>query len=322
MRSWRRIPGLAALTLLAALAVPGGQRVAGAEDPVFVDWTSLLPSLTDNYDPSSANDCVAGRPRCIDVTISEMQRRFKPLGRNCDHNAMFSLTYLRTTQTYKWARDQQGFFADTPFVNHEDAVFARYYFNAYDDWAAGRRDRVPQAWLIALDAAAGHRVTGAGDQLLGINAHVQRDLPFVLAAIGIVTPDGQSRKPDHDKVDRFLNAVTEPLLVELATRLDSSITTMSTPYGLGYTGLFQTMQAWREQAWRNAELLVDAPTPEARAAVARQIETYAATAASSIVATESYVPPATTSAARDAFCAAHNADAPPMAYAFGMPTAY
>src|SRR5438309_2804717 len=102
----------AALTtsILSTLLVVGGATVAHADDPVFVDWTSLLPSLTDTYDPNSANDCTAGRSNCIDITLREMQRRFDPLAQACDHNAVFALAYLRTTQTYKWARDQQGFF--------------------------------------------------------------------------------------------------------------------------------------------------------------------------------------------------------------------
>ena len=102
--------------------VPAGQQSARADDPVFVGWSSLLPGLTEEYNPSSANDC-AGRVG-VRAVIREMQRRFEPLGRSCDHNAMFALAYLRTTQTYLWAAQQPGFFQDTPWVNHEDAVFA------------------------------------------------------------------------------------------------------------------------------------------------------------------------------------------------------
>jgi hypothetical protein len=322
MRFLCRMRSVAGLLLLATLLVPAGGRTALADDPTFVGWAALLPSLTDAYNPNSDNDCVAGRPHCLAATIREMERRFEPLGQSCDHGAIFSLAYLRTTQTYGWARDQAGFFNDTPWVNHEDAVFAKYYFNAYDGWATGHRDQVPQAWLKSFDAAAAHQVTGSGSLLLGMNAHINRDLPFVLAAIGITTPDGQSRKHDHDKVDEFLNAVVEPLLAELAARFDPTTNLIVTPYGIGYTALFQTVQAWREQGWRNAELLTDAPTPQARALVAQQIEAAAAAEAQAIVLTNSYAPPLVTSASRDAFCAVHNADPPPMSYAFGAASSY
>jgi len=249
-----------------------------------------------------------------------MQRRFDPLGQSCDHNAVFSLAYLRTTQTYKWARDQDGFFQDTPYVNHEDAVFAKYYFDAYDNWASGNRSAVPQAWLIAYDAAKAKQVSGSGSLFLGMSAHVNRDLPYVLAAIGITYPDGTSRKADHDKVNQFLNAVLSPLLAEETARFDSGIDGARDPMLLGYTSTFQLLAAWRQTAWRNAERLTDAPDAASRAAVAQSIEDYAAGVQLVLKTAEAYVPPFQSSAARDSFCAANNGAAAPIAYTFGTPT--
>jgi hypothetical protein len=312
--------GLVLFTISATTLAIVSAGPARADDPIFIDWTSDLPSWTDAYDPNSANDCVAGKPTCIDKTIKEMQRRFDPLGQSCDHNAVFSLAYLRTTQTYKWARDQDGFFQDTPYVNHEDAVFGKYYFDAYDNWASGNRSAVPQAWLIAFDAAKAKQVSGSGSLFLGMSAHVNRDLPYVLAAIGLTYPDGTSRKADHDKVNQFLNAVLNPLLAEEAARLDSSTDSSRDPLLLGYTSSFQLLAAWRETAWRNAERLVDAPDATTRAQVAQSIEDYAAGVQLTLKAAEAYVPPFTTSAARDSFCAANNGAAAPIVYAFGTPT--
>jgi hypothetical protein len=295
---------------------------ARADPPLFIDWASLLPGLTDAYSPSSANDCVAGRPACIQAAIQEMRRRFEPLGRACHHDAVFALAYLRTTQTYQWAAAQPGFFADVAWLNHYDAVFAKYYFRAYDDYAGGRRASVPEAWLIAFDAAAHRRDSGSGSLLLGMSAHVNRDLPFVLAAIGLVQPDGTNRKADHDKVNQFLNVVMQPLLLEESARFDPHVINVQTPYGTGYTALLQLLVAWRELAWRNAELLVAAPTELARSLVATEIETAAAVEARTLALANAYLPPLTSSAARDSYCAAHQAAAAPMAYAFGTPVPY
>ncbi|MCI0686841.1 MAG: DUF5995 family protein [Sporichthyaceae bacterium] len=322
MRLSHPVRVLAVAACAAGLLFPVGQQPASADDPIFLDWPSLLPGLTLGYDPSSENDCVAGRPHCVNATIREMERRFEDLGRACSHQAVFALAYLRTTQAYKWARDQAGFFSDTPWVNHEDAVFAKFYFDAYDNWASGARSQVPQAWLIAFDAAANRRVTGGGNLLLGMNAHINRDLPFTVAGIGINTPDGQSRKPDHDQVNEFLNTVVQPLLAELNTRYDPSIVNLVTPYGVGYTGLFQTVAAWRELAWRNAELLAAAPTPQLRAVIAAEVELTAATQATLLSTANSYLPPLHTSVQRDAHCATHHALPPPMTYSFGTASAY
>jgi hypothetical protein len=321
MRARSRLSTVLVL-VTAVLFSPVGSRAANAEDPPYVDWPRLLPGLTHTFDPTSENVCVAGKPQCIDAVVKEMQRRFSPMGKSCHHNAVFALAYLRTTQTFRWASNQPGYFMDAPWVNHEAAVFAKYYFNAYDGWVAGRRDQVPEAWRLAFDAAASSQISGSGDLMLGMSAHINRDLPLALAAIGIATPDGRSRKTDHDKVDQFLNKVTEPLLAEEAARLDEGMGSVQTPYGIGHTALFQQVQAWRERAWRLAELLTEAPTPEARALVVQEIETTAAAEARSYIAANSYLPPATTTDARDAYCALHHTTPPPMAYAFGTPTAY
>lgn len=314
MRTLATLITVALVAGLLALATP-----ASADEPLYADWTSLLPTLTDAYEPTSANECVAGRSTCVDKTIKEMDRRFDPLAAACDHNAVFALAYLRTTETYRWARDQEGYFADTPFVNHEDAVFAKYYFDAYDDWLAGRRSEVPSAWLIAFDAGAGREVSASGNLFLGMNAHVNRDLPFVLAAIGLVTPDGVSRKPDHDKVNQFLNAVLDPLMGEEAARFDPATDDARDPLLLGYTSAFQMLAAWRETAWRNAERLVNATTDAGRAAVVKSIEDYAASVATTLKLGTAYAPPLTTSSSRDAYCAANNGAPAPIPYAFDAP---
>jgi len=320
--SRRRVRVFISALLTGAALLVGSAQPAQA-DPIYLPWPALLPGLLDQYVPDSTNDCVAGRPVCTSAIIDEMNARFGPLGHSCNHQAVFALAYLRTTQTFQWAAAQLGYFQDPAYVNHEAAVFAKYYFAAYDNWAAGNRAAVPQAWLIALDNAGSKRTTGTADLLLGMNAHITRDLPFVLAAIGLATPGGQSRKPDHDKVDQFLNLVTEPLLIEEIARLDSSIVNLATPYGVGYAGLFQLIAAWRELAWHNAELLLAAPTPAARAIVATTIETAATAQATLLLAPGNlYLPPVTTTAARDNFCAGHNGAAPPASYAFGTASPY
>jgi hypothetical protein len=318
----KRLSVLLIGSVAALLVTTARLTTARADPPPFLDWSSLLPGLTDAFVPNSANDCVAGRPNCIRAIIKEMRRRFEPLGRSCHHDAVFALGYLRTTQTYQWASEQPGFFADVPWMHHYDAVFARYYFQAHDDYLAGRRAKVPEAWLVAFDAAANRQVSGSGSLLLGINGHVNRDLAFVLAAIGLVAPDGTSRKSDHDKVNQFLNVVVQPLLLEASARFDPNVVNVQTPFGTGYTALMQLLVSWRELAWRNAELLVTAPTGLARSLVAQEIETAAALEARTIVLANSYLPPLSSSAPRDSYCAAYHEAAAPMTYAFGMPTPY
>jgi hypothetical protein len=299
---------LAALSCaLGAFALPATARA----DDLISNWPELLPGLTTEYDPNSANECTSGKIQCVDAVIKEMTKRIKPQANSCSHNSLFSLLYLRVTTTYRQQVGAPGdYFSDEAFVNHEDAVFASYFFDAMDDYSSGHRDRVPLAWQIALDAARDKSVTGMGNIELGVNAHVNRDLPYVLAAIGLVKPDGTSRKPDHDLVNEILYDAYAPAMAEGARRFDPSV---NTDYGnalansLGYQSGMAAIQAWRENAWRFAEELVSAPNASARAQVAQNIENSAAAQAQAIKAASAYGP-LQSSASRDAYCAAHHND--------------
>jgi len=284
MISNRRIV-LGSCLLIASLGTTGGGSVAS---------DNRLEVVT-----SADDQCASGSSSCVDATIKKMQRQFGPLARACSHQAIFSLAYLRTTQEFARAAAEPGFFQDVRFVNHEDAVFAKYYFDAYDAWEAKRVDQVPKAWSIAFDAANQRRVSGSGNLLLGMSAHVNRDLPFVLAELGL------GLKADHDKVNVFLKRVVKPLLAELTKRFDPTIDDLDTPYGLTHEAMFEILKGWRELAWQHAVQLVHAPTPEARALVAAGIESYAASTARKLVTNYEYRPLLSGAKERDAYCATH-----------------
>ncbi len=59
--------------------------------------------------------------------------------------------------------------------------------------------------------------------LLGINAHVQNDMPFVLAALGQRTRKGQSRKPDHDAFNASLNRAYPRVVAAVRNRFDEVV---------------------------------------------------------------------------------------------------
>jgi hypothetical protein len=311
-----------AVLVAGAVAVPLTAVPAEADDPVYVAWSSQLPGWSDTFTPSSDNDCAAGRPSCLKQTLKELARIHDLNGQSCSHNAIFSLAYLRMTQFYGYTRDLPGYYQDVPFANHQDAVFARYYTDAFWNWRNGNRSAVPQAWLYAFDAAKNKTVTGNGDLLLGMSAHINRDLPFVIASVGTVAPDGSSRKVDYDKVEEWLNQATAPMLAEAAQRYDPTLDDSGDPWGLSYTTLFQLVSLWRENAWRNAESLLAAPTPEARQLVADKIEADANNVARGLLLSQAYTPPLSSTTSRDTYCAAHNGDAPPVQYGFGLPASW
>lgn len=302
---------MTAVLLVTAMAVTGAGSPAGAtdyEDPFFLNWPTFLPASPTEYTVSSSNTCKNGQMACVDNVIREMTRRFNSLG--CDHDSTFAFTYLLTTQEYRRAVDDPAFFTDNAFVNHQDAIFGDYYFDQFDDWHAGRIDQVSPAWRIAFKTAEDQKVSGMGSVFLGMNAHVNRDLPFVLETIGLVKPDGTSRKADHDRVNDFLAATNQYLLTEAAKVLDPTLDDGDIPgITVDNSVMVQALVGWREQAWRNAERLAAAATPEARAQVAQEIEQVAALEAIAIRTAFTYTPLHNLlgmgKKARNSFCNSH-----------------
>lgn len=244
-----------------------GAPAAPAKEPVHVHWESLLPQLVQPGDrPGRLVECPKLRIRCVDQVARRLGARADALG--CDHRAIFPRNYQRLTQVLRQFIARPGFFGDRDFLIAEAVLFERLFDDAYSERA------VPDAWQIAFDAWAGRDTFGIQDLLLGINAHVQRDMPYVVAAMGL------GRKRDHDKVNEVLDEAYERIVDEVGERYDPAMGLFASPltpvddvFGI------ELVRVWREGVWRNAESLVAARSPGERDAVARRIELNAATTA-------------------------------------------
>ena len=286
---------------VACVALLATASPAAAEDPPLANWNPLLPGLPQTYQPSKDADCVDGDPQCIERTLTEMYERFDRGYASCDHNSAFGITYIRVTEGIRRAV-QGGVFEEPRYLGHEDRVFARMYFEAYDAWKAGKRDQVPQAWRLAWDAGRDKSVSGLGNLLLSMNAHINRDMPYLMEAIGLNRPDGSSRKPDHDRGNTVLNTLYDDVLRELASRYDHTIDDVDVPGFLGDdAALFQMLQGWREGVWRNAEMLNNADNASQRKLASDFIEQYALQQGEMIRGFTTIPSPA----ARDAHCAGY-----------------
>jgi hypothetical protein len=265
-----------------------------------IPWTALLPPLDHPHQvitPKKTDFCQTASEACVNTVISRLDAIRRSFG--CDHRAIFALTYERLTEAFK-PFIARHVFDDPDRLIYEDALFAQFYFDAVDADLHGRP--VPEAWRLAFDANKHLDITGIQDMLLGINAHVQRDMPFVLAGVGLRLADGRSFKPDHDRVNDVLDAAFDPIVDEVARDYDPLTSVLASPLtpADNIMGL-EMVKVWREEVWRNAEALLAAKTQAARSSVANRIEGNAAVWARMIrsVRFGGY------RAKRDAYCAAH-----------------
>jgi hypothetical protein len=295
---------LAAALVAIAVALTPAPPAAASHPEGLPNWPTLLPPRPGDPDRLrlAFDVCPKGQDSCPAKVIREMDKRWRPLDRKCDHRAVFALTYLRTTEEFaRTVKGDPDFFSDPRWVNNEDAVFAELYFLAYDRYVKGRQ--VPAAWRIAFEAAASPNVTGAGDLLLGMNAHINRDLPYTLAHVGLTRAGGGSRKPDHDKVNEFLERVADPLQEELARRSDPMFDVSDGgPSPFDELAVLQAVRGYRENAWRNAENLIEARDDPDQLALVRDSIEHEAEAQALAIRTANTVPGY--GATRDAHCQA------------------
>lgn len=275
---------------------PDGPIGPGSLDPLI----DLLAPLPAPYTPYTGKACRSGSGVCLDKTIRIMRTRLGRLATRCQHDAVFSLAYLRVTEDVRRAVGA-GHFRDRVWLNQVDAVFSRLYFNVMDDWHARRTGKVPQAWRIALRAEDDRTMTGLGNFLLAMNAHINRDFPHVLATVGLTAANGTSHKRDHNAYNSRLDGLYHPVFAEEAARFDPTFD----DYDVGpldELGVGAIMRGWREVVWRHAELLAFATSPLQRQLAEQQIEAYAATQATLIRTMFT----SSDSSARDGWCAQHH----------------
>jgi hypothetical protein len=281
--------GLAALT--------GGALASSAPN---TNWTALLPPLPSPTEPQPGlvSHCLTPSIACIRTEIERLRGLRDWLG--CDHRAVFATTYLELTKTLKRTMVKEPHFFQYPrYLYTQDALFADVYIDTFRDWATGQP--VAPAWRIAFETARSGDVNGAQDMLLGINAHVQNDMPFVIAALGLRTRSGATRKVDHDRVNEVLNRAYGPVVHAVARRYDDRVsTTNSDATPLDDAAGLELTRTWREEVWRNAERLVNASSDAERAQIAQQIEANAAAWARMIATPQT----PGDRARRDAYCRA------------------
>ena len=288
----------AVVALLAvALALPGA--AAAAPSYTNLPWPQAAPPLPTStaVQPRGVRTCRIPTLRCVDFQIKRMTALRARFG--CDHRAIFATTYLVLTKVIRevLAREPR-FYMDRRYLYTQDALFANYYFDTIRNWEQGKR--VPEAWRIAFETARSGEVNAGQDMLLGINAHVQRDMPFLVARLGVRTRGGVSRKTDHDAGNEVLRRAYEQVVDTIARDYDPLITTSNASWNpFDDIGGLELVKYWREGVWRNAERLLNATSADERRQVSDEIESNAAEWAQSIAQT----PQPGYRATRDAYCA-------------------
>jgi hypothetical protein len=212
--------------------------------------------------------------RVIDELIARMAVLLEPLQADGDQRRYFHATYQRITIAVA-GEIKRGGFADAEWVERWDVAFADLYLEALEASLAGRHPARP--WDIAFGAPA--TLPALRHVLLGMNAHINYDLPQALLA---VITDEQfddtallaRREADHRAIDE--------VLASRVSAEDDELTRISGPTPLldrllrpfNRLGTQRFLREAREKVWANAIALSRARRqgPDAYAALLAQLE--------------------------------------------------
>lgn len=137
--------------------------------------------------------------------LAAMHVRLDALPAGLESRRPFLETYRRTTVAVGSAIER-GYFEDPAWVEAWDAAFADLYLDALDADLAGGAG-VPRPWRLAFDAPSS--LPPLRQVLLGINAHINFDLPQALLAV-ISDEEFRDhmlldrRRRDHERIDSVL----------------------------------------------------------------------------------------------------------------------
>jgi uncharacterized protein DUF5995 len=144
----------------------------------------------------------------MDALIERMEALLDRLEEAGDARRFFHATYLRTTQAVRDAL-RAGLFSDPQWVECWDVAFADLYLDALTADSGG--GAVPKPWAVAFRAAREQPSAPAlRHVLLGMNAHINYDLPQALLAV--ISPGEFAdpavtarRRADHQRIDEVLS---------------------------------------------------------------------------------------------------------------------
>jgi len=223
--------------------------------------------------------------RSMDDLLLVMQHHLKRLESAHDNRAAFLRVYF-TMSGFVRQRLDEAFFIDGAWIERVAVRFAWWYFDALDRYERG--DNPPPAWGYAFNTAARRQGFLLQDVLLGMNAHINNDLPLVVEAMLREEDDDAPyhairRRFDHDQINRALYLVIPRVEEELAEHYGRLIRPLGWMTGtLDQALSLYGLKTWRENVWRNAQSLLAARTEAERDLVIGWIQTDALHVARSI----------------------------------------
>jgi Family of unknown function (DUF5995) len=167
----------------------------------------------------------------------------------------FNLLYLMVTREVLEHPPQNGWL-NANWIAHLDVVFANLYFAAINNLVTSN-GAIPSSWSALFEARNRLGIDRIQFALAGMNAHINRDLPFALEKtnedLGVDPGPGSPERRDFQEVNDLLEAVLPRALEFLATGPLGEIAQDSGKVGR-LLAMWKVRKA-RETGWDNSNIL-------------------------------------------------------------------
>ena len=186
----------------------------------------------------------------LDGVVDEKKAAADPLG-------YFAAMYREVTRRVLQGIED-GDFDDGDRMNKMDTAFANYYFAAIDGSCVSR------PWKVAFDFAATSKPGVFQHLLLGMNAHINYDLPQ--AVVDVVSGPGiDDVHQDYDRINDILLRLLNPVQEVVETFIFGAATIDVALGNLDESFAGWSVEKARAHAWVHARelALVDAPADKA-----------------------------------------------------------
>ncbi len=188
-----------------------------------------------------------------------------------DRRAVFVTAYLTITRTLEsWLHG--GLFLQNGVVADYVVVFANAYRQALASREDGRTGDVATAWRQCFDACLDPRVSILQHLLLGINAHINRDLPYAVLQGGLDVRCERCYR-DHRRIDDALRVATPLVRGRIAALYRRPLYAASYLYGRVIDdAVAVAFERARQNSWVLAQALDAARVSSARLRVGALID--------------------------------------------------
>ncbi|HEX8182703.1 MAG TPA: DUF5995 family protein [Candidatus Saccharimonadales bacterium] len=186
-------------------------------------------------------------------SIADVERALKKLDQtlvSTELEQLHNFTEVYRIITHNVRRNMAaGAFEHPEFLQKFDVRFAWYYFEALRRYV--HDEETVFAWRIAFDAARSGRTSPLSIMALGVNAHINNDIPQVLYDCGA--------KDKHRKDYRRINAIIHASIDEAIAALhgtDKLLNPKQRPLRLPAKLTMSALaKLWRFSAWKNFRAL-------------------------------------------------------------------